>query len=60
MYCKPAMKQQFDYPRAIGYDRADSLLPHTRQVIGYNARVPATLEEWYQPRERRMYRADQG
>jgi ectoine hydroxylase-related dioxygenase (phytanoyl-CoA dioxygenase family) len=60
MYCKPAMKQQFDYPRAVGYDRADNLLPHTRQVLGYNARVPATLDEWYQPRERRMYRADQG
>jgi ectoine hydroxylase-related dioxygenase (phytanoyl-CoA dioxygenase family) len=60
MYCKPAMKQQFDYPRAIGYDRTQDLLPHTRQVIGYNARVPATLDEWYQPRERRMYLADQG
>ena len=31
-----------------------------RQVLGYNARVPATLDEWYQPRERRMYRSDQG
>jgi Phytanoyl-CoA dioxygenase (PhyH) len=60
MYCKPAMKQQFDYPRAVGYDRIDDLLPHTRQVIGYNARVPATLDEWYQPRERRMYLPDQG
>jgi hypothetical protein len=60
MYCKPAMKQQFDYPRAVGYDRVHDMLPHTRQVIGYNARVPATLDEWYQPRERRMYLPDQG
>lgn len=60
MFCKPFMKQQFDYPRAIGYDKADDLLPHTRQIVGYNARVPATLDEWYQPRERRMYRPDQG
>lgn len=60
MFCKPFMKQQFDYPRAVGYDMADQLLPHTRQVLGYNARVPATLDEWYQPRERRMYRSDQG
>jgi hypothetical protein len=29
-------------------------------VLGYNARVPATLDEWYQPPERRMYRSDQG
>lgn len=60
MFCKPFMKQQFDYPRAVGYDMADQLLPHTRQILGYNARVPATLDEWYQPRERRMYRPDQG
>lgn len=60
MFCKPFFKQQFDYPRAIGYDKADQLMPHTRQVLGYNARVPATLDEWYQPRERRMYRPDQG
>ena len=60
MYCKPFMKQQFDYPRAVGYEMADSLPAHTRQVLGYNARVPATLDEWYQPRERRMYRPDQG
>lgn len=60
MYCKPFMKQQFDYPRSVGYEMADKLPPHTRQVLGYNARVPATLDEWYQPRERRMYRSDQG
>lgn len=60
MYCKPFIKQQFDYPRAVGYEMADKLPAHTRQVLGYNARVPATLDEWYQPRERRMYRPDQG
>ncbi|MFP3553212.1 phytanoyl-CoA dioxygenase family protein [Paraburkholderia sp. SIMBA_049] len=60
MFCKPFIKQQFDYPRAVGYDKGDSLKSHTRQVIGYNARVPATLDEWYQPPARRMYRSDQG
>jgi hypothetical protein len=29
-------------------------------MLGYNARVPATLEEWYQPPERRMYKPGQG
>lgn len=60
MFCKPFIKQQFDYPRAVGYDRAEDLKPHTRQVLGYNARVPATLDEWYQPPASRMYRGDQG
>jgi hypothetical protein len=60
MFCKPFIKQQFDYPRALGYDRADEFKPHVSQIIGYNARVPATLDEWYQPPERRMYRGNQG
>lgn len=60
MYCRPFIKQQFDYPRAIGYDAGPTLTAHTRQVVGYNARVPANLDEWYQPPERRMYRGDQG
>jgi ectoine hydroxylase-related dioxygenase (phytanoyl-CoA dioxygenase family) len=60
MFCKPFIKQQFDYPRAVGYDRVDEFRPHVRQVIGYNSRVPATLDEWYQPPARRMYRGDQG
>jgi ectoine hydroxylase-related dioxygenase (phytanoyl-CoA dioxygenase family) len=60
MYCRPFIKQQFDYPRVLGYDAGPQLTPHTRQVIGFNARVPASLDEWYQPPERRMYRGDQG
>jgi ectoine hydroxylase-related dioxygenase (phytanoyl-CoA dioxygenase family) len=59
MFCRPFMKQQFDYPRALGYDRQD-LSDYARQVLGYNARVPATLDEWYQPPERRMYKPGQG
>jgi hypothetical protein len=59
MFCRPFMKQQFDYPRALGYDRTE-LSEAARQVLGYNARVPATLDEWYQPPERRMYRPGQG
>lgn len=60
MFCRPFMKQQFDYPRALGYDRMSSLSEHTRQIVGYYARVPATLDEWYQPPDKRMYRPDQG
>jgi len=31
-----------------------------RQVLGYHARTPASLEEWYQPPEGRFYRPGQG
>jgi ectoine hydroxylase-related dioxygenase (phytanoyl-CoA dioxygenase family) len=60
MFCKPFMKQQCDYPRVVGYDRMDALTDHQRQILGYYARVPASLEEWYQPPEHRMYRPGQG
>lgn len=60
MFSKPFMKQQFDYPRALGYDRGPQLDERLRQVIGYNARVPATLDEWYQPPAKRMYHSNQG
>ena len=59
-FTKPFLKQQLDYPRALGYDRAATLSPVLRQVLGYNARVPASLDEWYQPPARRLYHRDQG
>jgi ectoine hydroxylase-related dioxygenase (phytanoyl-CoA dioxygenase family) len=60
VFTKPFMKPQFDYPRALGYAYGESLSDALRQVLGYNARVPATLDEWYQPPDRRMYRPGQG
>lgn len=59
-FTKPFMKPQLDYPRALGYERVASLSPVLRQVLGYNARVPASLDEWYQPPERRFYQKNQG
>ena len=60
IYSKPFMKQQFDYPRSIGYENASSCSEAFRQIVGFNARVPASLEEWYQPPETRFYKKDQG
>jgi hypothetical protein len=59
-FTRPFIKQQLDYPRALGYDRAESFSPVLRQVLGYNARVPVSLDEWYQPVEKRLYQRDQG
>lgn len=53
------MKQLLDYPRAIGYDMMDSFTPELQQLLGYYSRVPASLEEWYQPFEKRFYKKDQ-
>ena len=53
------MKQLLDYPRAIGYDKMDTFTPEMQQLLGYYSRVPASLEEWYQPEDNRYYKKDQ-
>jgi len=59
-FTRPFVKPQLDYPRALGYKFGEELPEQLRQIIGYNARVPASLDEWYQPPEKRMYRPGQG
>jgi len=59
-FTRPFIKQQLDYPRSLGYDRGESYSPALRQLLGYNARVPASLDEWYQPPDNRLYKRDQG
>jgi ectoine hydroxylase-related dioxygenase (phytanoyl-CoA dioxygenase family) len=59
-FTPPFCKQQMDYSRFLGYDFVAKLSPELRQVIGYNARVPENLDEYYQPPHLRMYQRDQG
>lgn len=55
-YIKPGM----DYPRLFGYEQAERYSPRLQQVLGYNARIPSNLDEWYQPPEKRFYKPGQG
>jgi ectoine hydroxylase-related dioxygenase (phytanoyl-CoA dioxygenase family) len=59
-FTKPYFKPQFDFPRFLGYEFGQSLSENLRQVIGYNARIPANLYEFYQPAHLRMYQPGQG
>ena len=59
-FTRPFYKQQMDYPRLVGYAKLASLSQNQRQLIGYNSRVPASYEEWYQPPAKRMYKPGQG
>lgn len=56
----PYFKQQLDYPRFLGYEAGENFSEEMRQIIGYNARVPANLYEYYQLPNRRMYQPGQG
>ena len=54
------VKQQMDYPRFLGEGWGRRQSPWMRQLIGYNAMTPTSYEEFYRPREKRLYQAEQG
>ena len=54
------VKPQVDYARMLGEAYGEALSPLSRQVLGYNVRVPTSLDEWYRPKAERLYHADQG
>ncbi len=59
-FSRPFFKPQFDYCRYLGDDYVATLAPALQQLLGYYARVPSTMDEWYRPPERRHYRPGQG
>lgn len=52
----PYYKQLLDYPRAIGIDKYDQFNDKIRRVLGYDARVPESLSEWYSPVDKLLYK----
>lgn len=54
------IKPQFDHVRALGDDVLRSLPERSRQLLGWYTRVVTSLDEYYQPADRRLYRAGQG
>jgi alanine racemase len=56
---KSFMKQLLDYPRAIGYNKIDEFDYEFQQLLGYHSRVPSSLDEWYQPENKRFYKQNQ-
>lgn len=53
-------KQQIDYVRALGDDQLQALPDRTQQILGWYTRVVTSLDEYYQPVEKRLYRGNQG
>jgi ectoine hydroxylase-related dioxygenase (phytanoyl-CoA dioxygenase family) len=54
------IKPQIDHVRALGDDMLLSLPERSRQLLGWSTRVVTSLDEYYQPPEKRLYRAGQG
>ena len=54
------MKQRFDFPRTIQPEAVAALPARTRKFLGFDARVPADMAEYYVDGADRLYKADQG
>jgi ectoine hydroxylase-related dioxygenase (phytanoyl-CoA dioxygenase family) len=37
----------------------DNFSLELQQLLGYHSRVPASLDEWYQPEDKRFYKKNQ-
>lgn len=59
-FTRSYFKQQLDYVRALGDAFVESQAPRTQQLLGWYTRVPTSLDEYYQPPEKRLYRSGQG
>jgi ectoine hydroxylase-related dioxygenase (phytanoyl-CoA dioxygenase family) len=59
-FTKSFLKQQIDYVRALGDVIIETLPERTKQLLGWYTRVVTTLDEYYQPEEKRLYRRGQG
>ena len=58
--CRSYMRTQFDWPRMVRPDVVDKLGEVGRRFLGFNVRMPQSLEEFYVPEEQRLYKANQG
>lgn len=56
---RPFMKPQMDWPRFLPVESHAGLTPTARQLLGFHARVPSSVEDYYQPPERWAFKADQ-
>jgi ectoine hydroxylase-related dioxygenase (phytanoyl-CoA dioxygenase family) len=59
-FTRSFIKQQVDYVRALGDELVERQPPRTQQLLGWYTRVVTSLDEYYQPAERRLYRSGQG
>ena len=58
-FSRPFIKPHFDAVRVLGEERIRKLSPRLQQLLGLNARLPSSLEEFYVAPEARLYKSDQ-
>lgn len=59
-FCRPYMRTRFDFPRLAKTLEIESLLSNAaKKYLGYDVRVPTSLDEFYLPVEQRLYAPNQ-
>jgi len=59
-FCRSFMRQRFDYPRMMTLAQMEGLDEMQRQLLGFNVRVPASMDEYYLSEGDRFYKPNQG
>lgn len=59
-FTRSYFKQQIDYARALPSSVVLAQKPRTQKLLGWDTRVPASLDEYYRPEDQRLYRRHQG
>mgnify|MGYP001035309202 CR=1 FL=1 len=52
----PYYKQLLDYPEAIGNEKRNLFNEKMRKILGYDARVPKSVSQWYAPSDKLLYK----
>jgi ectoine hydroxylase-related dioxygenase (phytanoyl-CoA dioxygenase family) len=58
--CRSFMKQRMDWVRFVPKSIADTLGPQGRRLLGYDTRLPTSLDEFFVPDTERLYKPNQG
>ncbi len=57
-FTPPYFKPQIDHVKQLGTDRVAAANEVLKRPLGWYARVPESLDDWYNPPEHRFYRED--
>jgi|GEM_PF-388724 len=58
--CRSFMKPRMDWVRFIPEEISNQLNAQARRLIGFDTRLPTSLEEFFLPEDQRLYKANQG
>lgn len=58
--CRAFMKQRFDWVRFVPAEISGALNAQARRIIGFDTRLPTSLEEFFLPEDQRLYKPGQG